>query len=1417
MATQKNTAVKCKLCEKKLVSKQALISHIERVHAASIPKGWSSARYENYLRTGKTEGRCVECHKPTTWNETTGKYNRMCGSDACRKKSRERASKNYIGLHGKPYSINNPEQQAKMIYGRKNSGTYIFEDDKEKTYEAKYDSSYGLDFLEMIDTLLSWDGQDVSAPSPHVYWYEYEGKKHFYIPDVYLHTINCEVEIKDGGDNPNMHPKIQAVDKVKEAAKDKVMESLKGQVNYIKICNKDYSEFFAMLSRLKAQDECPLPKWESKLEPALEASSHMDVCRVTDDNKLSQRFSAYHLDEKKRVGQSPWDEELYSKSLDQEICNVLSSISLHVQKGKTTRFVYTLGKDYKAVLLGAITIYWHDYWDHADPQYDFEWDYQEEIDASDLDEQYVIQEAADPFKAKTNLLKRNKLLKDPMLNYDTLLLYYRNKLFHERLNKQQWVVLYSELENVRDYLKSVINGNTENDERMKYEAKNALKQVTGFLSYMDDMKPMFESAGAYFAYVSETKEYESKLDKPAILKELQAFARQYPVEKWRVGFKAALVMYDIFSETNDIDVFVTEDVCKSLIRRGFTHVPAPYGGERITVTDRLEAFENQSKAVPKKINGFYVDDIDEIYNFYKRMNRPKDQETLRRIESYKKHGTVISEGTDVFTSGDFDEYIQYADLDSAAGELFEGVVSHLDANYSGKERFNLSDYRAVPISASVLSKYKGKYPMLKHIREDDGGLIWFDGDNVVGVVGAAPHKETVDQSQIWIHSFEITKGYRNHGLSRQMIDYAINKLHARYLSVNKKNEVAFGLYKKIGFEIYGENKTMYFMKLKGSVTPEFIPISESYKADVKNVLENLVITKDDIRHNLDEWKPGVGTNVLLITGLSGSGKTTTGYEMAYDYKAELFQLDWIEHPEYMQDSPETPNYGLWQYIKKLHGRRLGNASQKTGDQWHNLVIDVFDSICRFAKMHPDKLFIIEGVQIPGHLHDVLGIEKYPIVIKGTSVVSSIIRRFKRDGIKDGFRTGGVNILKYYLDGDKYMNMFRGQIVSSEVTESTRTQGITFGKSESDILSIIKTMTPTEQLYLGTPGGARYNWSKSEFYQEVLYINGTSAAFLVVSEIPANKGVGHMIIGTRAGNQYRHKGYATILINRFLTSGQIPKHITELEWGFDEGNSKSEKLAAKYGFTNPTVSEDQLHHRGYVMTRGLKDIVPVVDAKSEVIRKSLIREENWYNSLESTYIEATKDDGRYFPVFIFLSYTGTNMAKLIKAFTHDPYAHSSLSFDTNLDNMVSFNRDGMVIEDIHKSVFKKNAPNIRYSLYMYMATEAEYDAMKNFVDELLGKKNKLKYNALGLTNFIFGRGSSREDRYFCSEFIAATISAENDKLFDRQPYMISPYYFAKNKNFIFIKTGILKNYDQKIVDNLVAEKLEEGGFSDVIIK
>ena len=203
--------------------------------------------------------------------------------------------------------------------------------------------------------------------------------------------------------------------------------------------------------------------------------------------------------------------------------------------------------------------------------------------------------------------------------------------------------------------------------------------------------------------------------------------------------------------------------------------------------------------------------------------------------------------------------------------------------------------------------------------------------------------------------------------------------------------------------------------------------------------------------------------------------------------------------------------------------------------------------------------------------------------------------------------------------------------------------------------------------------------------------------------------------------------------------------------------------------------------------------------------------------EATFIEAEKDDTKYYPVFVFLSYTGTPVAKVIKAFTHDPYSHSSISFDTTLNNMISFNFKGMVDEDIMKGIFKTKESDVRYSLYMYMATAEEYASMKNFVNKLLSKRDNLKYSILGLTNFIFGRGSSREDKFFCSEFVASVITAGNNKIIKKQPYMTSPYYFAKNKNFIFIKTGILKNYNSKIIDKLVAEKIEEGGYTNVVIK
>lgn len=223
--------------------------HMHRHHPDEIPESFTDLQYFYYTITGKKAGCCVQCHKPTDWNEATGKYNRYCNNPKCKEQYCKVAKKRMIDKYGKIHLLNDPEMQRKMLSNRKISGTYTFSDGSGK---VPYVASYEKDFLMTMDTVLGLKASDIMSPSPHNYVYMYEGKPHFYIPDFYIPSLNLEVEIKDdqNGPNANKHPKIAAVDRVKEALKDEVMHNNK-TVNYFKVMDKSYTDFFKYVLDLK--------------------------------------------------------------------------------------------------------------------------------------------------------------------------------------------------------------------------------------------------------------------------------------------------------------------------------------------------------------------------------------------------------------------------------------------------------------------------------------------------------------------------------------------------------------------------------------------------------------------------------------------------------------------------------------------------------------------------------------------------------------------------------------------------------------------------------------------------------------------------------------------------------------------------------------------------------------------------------------------------------------------------------------------------------------------------------------------------------------------------------------------------------------------------------------------------------------
>ena len=232
----------CKFCDFFCYTPEDLVSHIEQNHSELIPDDMTPWQFAYYIRTGKTHGSCIICKGHTSWNEKTHKYNRLCENPKCKEKYVELFKNRMVGKYGKTTLLSDPEHQKKMLANRKISGVYTWRDGHTKT---PYTGSYERAFLEFLDEILAFEPSDIIAPSPHTYWYEYEGQKHFYIPDFFITSLGLEVEIKDGGDNPNTHGKIQAVDKVKEKLKDDIMSH--NEYNYIKIVNKEHEKFLDYL------------------------------------------------------------------------------------------------------------------------------------------------------------------------------------------------------------------------------------------------------------------------------------------------------------------------------------------------------------------------------------------------------------------------------------------------------------------------------------------------------------------------------------------------------------------------------------------------------------------------------------------------------------------------------------------------------------------------------------------------------------------------------------------------------------------------------------------------------------------------------------------------------------------------------------------------------------------------------------------------------------------------------------------------------------------------------------------------------------------------------------------------------------------------------------------------------------------
>ena len=311
---------KCPYCEKRL-ERTKLPSHIQTEHEDMIPEGYTALRVSFNTINHKTEGHCIICKMPTDWNENKGRYERLCNNPKCKEQYRRMIAERNKNKYGTERLQTDPRYaeaiQQKALAGRHISGTYKFEDGG----TIKYVGSYEKQFLEFMDLVLHCKSEDIDAPGPAII-YTLDNKQHMYLPDFYYIPYNLLIEIKDGGSNPNNHPKRieeEKKNKAKEAAVYKLQK-----YNYVRVTNNDFSQLLQIMAALKYQ----INDSKNELKPIIISNESTSVQYQTLTKKRGINKTNHHIKDDDCFDDiEGYDDKIDDQEKDSDIIQVPDAVS----------------------------------------------------------------------------------------------------------------------------------------------------------------------------------------------------------------------------------------------------------------------------------------------------------------------------------------------------------------------------------------------------------------------------------------------------------------------------------------------------------------------------------------------------------------------------------------------------------------------------------------------------------------------------------------------------------------------------------------------------------------------------------------------------------------------------------------------------------------------------------------------------------------------------------------------------------------------------------------------------------------------------------------------------------------------------------------------------------------------------------
>lgn len=281
--------IRCPYCNQNFRLKADCVKHIEKRHPEALVDSGLNAEQVLYQSThGTIHGKCMcGCGRDTEWNYKTGKPYKLSTNLECKKRIAAIADARNMRIYGKAKVIDDPEMQKKMLEARKITNLYTFKDGGKIKYTGKLEKN----FLQFCDNILELESRMVlDNPEVFKYYDPKENRDRFYIPDYYLPDYNLIIEIKPGGEHPNMNPAYIEETKYKEALKDEAMAK-QAKYNYLKIVDKQYGPLVETLFAIVHGTKPDNKHWNGSFRVLKESATNTEFL----ENFLQETFSDFYV------------------------------------------------------------------------------------------------------------------------------------------------------------------------------------------------------------------------------------------------------------------------------------------------------------------------------------------------------------------------------------------------------------------------------------------------------------------------------------------------------------------------------------------------------------------------------------------------------------------------------------------------------------------------------------------------------------------------------------------------------------------------------------------------------------------------------------------------------------------------------------------------------------------------------------------------------------------------------------------------------------------------------------------------------------------------------------------------------------------------------------------------------------------